>query len=111
MLSDQDAGRTGIFVEFLGRPASTPYGPARFALAAGAPLLPGVAVRHPRGRHELVIAPRIPAPPAGTAPDDAARLLTQGYTRVFEEFIRRHPDHYFWMHRRWKTRRDGSRDT
>jgi len=110
MLSDQDAGKGGIFVDFFGRPASTPYGPARFAVAAGAPLIPGVAVRHPGGRHELVIAPPVPAPPEGTQPAEAARLLTQAYTSAFEGFIRRHPDHYFWMHRRWKTRPDGTRE-
>ena len=111
MLSDQDAGRSGIFVEFFGRPASTPYGPGRFAVATGAPLIPGVAVRHPGGRHELVIAPPVPAPPEGTPSDEAARLLTQAYTAAFEGFIRDHPDHYFWMHRRWKTRPDGTRET
>jgi KDO2-lipid IV(A) lauroyltransferase len=110
MLSDQDAGRTGIFVDFFGRPASTPYGPARFALATGAALIPGVAVRHDRGRHELVVAPPVAAPPDGAPPDEAARAMTQAYTRVFEEFIRLHPDHYFWMHRRWKTRPDGTRE-
>ena len=109
MLSDQDAGRTGIFVDFFGRSASTPYGPARFAVATGAALLPGVAVRRPGGRHELVIAPPVAAP-EGVPPEEAARVLTQAYTSVFEEFIRLHPDHYFWMHRRWKTRPDGTRE-
>jgi KDO2-lipid IV(A) lauroyltransferase len=111
MLSDQDAGKRGIFVDFFGRPASTPYGPARFAVAAGAPLIPGVAVRHPRGRHELVISPPVAPACPGAPPEEAARALTQAYTRVFEDFIRRHPDHYFWMHRRWKTRPDGSRES
>lgn len=110
MLSDQDAGKRGVFVDFFGRPASTPYGPARFAAATGAPLIPGVAVRHPGGRHELVVSPPVSPVPAGTPPEDAACVLTQAYTRVFEDFIRRHPDQYFWMHRRWKTRPDGSRE-
>jgi Kdo2-lipid IVA lauroyltransferase/acyltransferase len=110
MLSDQDAGKSGIFVDFFGMPASTPYGPARFAIATGAPLVPGVAVRHPGGHHELVIAPTIAPATPGMPPEEAARLLTQAYTSVFEDFIRRHPDHYFWMHRRWKTRPDGSRE-
>lgn len=110
MLSDQDAGKGGIFVDFFGRPASTPYGPGRFAVATGAPLIPGVAVRHPGGRHELVISPPVLPAPAGTPPEEAARVLTQAYTSVFEGFIRRRPDHYFWMHRRWKTRPDGTRE-
>lgn len=104
MLSDQDAGPTGIFVDFLGLPASTPYGPGRIAARTGAPLVPGNAVRRPGGRHALVICPPVTPPPAGTAPDDAARHYTQAYTAALEQFIRRHPEQYFWMHRRWKTR-------
>lgn len=111
MLSDQDAGKGGVFVDFFGRPASTPYGPARFAVATGAPLIPGVAVRHPHGCHELVIAPPVARAPSGATTEEAARVLTQAYTSVFEDFIRRRPDHYFWMHRRWKTRPDGSRES
>jgi KDO2-lipid IV(A) lauroyltransferase len=110
MLSDQDAGKRGIFVDFLGEAASTPYGPARFAVATGAPLIPGVAVRHPGGRHELVISPPVAPALPGASPEEAARALTQAYTSVFEDHIRRRPDHYFWMHRRWKTRPDGSRE-
>ncbi len=48
--------------------------------------------------------------PRARRPTRPRGVLTQAYTRVFEDFIRRHPDHYFWMHRRWKTRPDGSRE-
>lgn len=104
MLSDQDAGSSGIFVDFLGRSASTPYGPGRIAARTGAPVLPGNAVRMPGGRHELVICPAVAPPPDGASTDDAARHYTQAYTAALEDFIRRHPEQYFWMHRRWKTR-------
>jgi KDO2-lipid IV(A) lauroyltransferase len=104
MLSDQDAGRSGVFVDFLGLPASTPYGPGRMSAGTGAPLLPGVAIRHGRGGHELVICSPVPEPDTDLPDEERARLLTQGYTSVFEDFIRRRPDLYFWMHRRWKTR-------
>lgn len=104
LLSDQDAGRSGVFVDFLGLEASTPYGPGRLALKTGAPLLPGVAVRHGRAMHELVICAPVPPPSAGASDDEAVRHYTQGYTSVFEEFIRLYPEQYFWMHRRWKTR-------
>lgn len=104
MLSDQDAGRSGVFVDFLGSPASTPYGPGRLAARTRAPLMPGMAVRCSRGRHELVICPPVSPPPDGVDDDEAVRHYTQGYTAAFEEFIRRYPEQYFWMHRRWKTR-------
>ena len=109
MLSDQDAGRSGIFVDFLGLPASTPYGPGRIAARTGAPLLPGNAVRKPGGRHSLVIRPAVPPPPPDTSPEDAARHYTQAYTSALEAFIRAHPGQYFWMHRRWKTRPEAPR--
>lgn len=103
-LSDQDAGRRGVFVEFLGRPASTPYGAGRIAESTGSPILPAMAVRRDGGHHELVVRGPVAVPPADLETDERVRLLTQGYTDVFEEFIRRYPEQYFWMHRRWKTR-------
>ncbi len=104
MLSDQDAGRTGVFVDFLGLPASTPYGPGRMAARTGASLLPGVVLRKAGGAHEMVICQPIEPPPEELPLEERTRVFTQGYTSVFEDFIRRYPDHYFWMHRRWKTR-------
>lgn len=104
MLSDQDAGPRGIFVEFLGLPASTPYGPGRFAAKTGSPLLPGMVVREERGRHRIIICPPVEVPPGDADDTEQARALTQGYTSVLEKFVRRYPDQYFWMHRRWKTR-------
>jgi len=104
MLSDQDAGSRGTFVEFFGRQASTPYGSGRFAAATGAALLPGMVVGRGRGNHEIVVCPEIEPPPDGTDSDEAARLYTQAYTREFERLVRSDPEQYFWMHKRWKTR-------
>jgi KDO2-lipid IV(A) lauroyltransferase len=107
MLSDQDAGKSGVFVDFLGLPASTPYGPGRLAARTDAPLLPGMAVRRGRARHELVVCPAVGPPPPGADDEEAVRHYTRGYTSAFEEFIRLYPEQYFWMHRRWKTRPPG----
>lgn len=107
MLSDQDAGRHGVFVEFLGKQASTPYGPGRLAARTGAPLLPGNDVRVDRGMHEIVVLPAVQAPPEGTAPEEAERMYTQAYTSALGSFVLEHPEQYFWMHRRWKTRPEG----
>jgi KDO2-lipid IV(A) lauroyltransferase len=104
MLSDQDAGRGGVFVDFLGKQASTPYGPAKMSARTGAPLIPSAVVRRGKGRHELIICPPIASVDQDLSQDEQVRALTQGYTTVFERFIRERPDHYFWMHRRWKTR-------
>ncbi len=101
MLSDQDAGRDGVMVNFLGRPASTPKGPAAFALKTGAPQICGFIIR--RGRtHRIVLEKDIGFHKTGDKEKDI-RDLTQAYTSLLEKYIIEYPDHWFWPHRRWKT--------
>lgn len=101
MLADQDAGRRGVFVPFLGRPASTFLGPARMVLHTGATLLMGVSVREPDGRLRIeVCAPIDPEDP--DAPD-AAERLTARHVAQLETWVRRYPEMWFWVHRRWKS--------
>jgi KDO2-lipid IV(A) lauroyltransferase len=102
ILGDQDAGRQGIFVEFLGRPAAVARGPATFAQRTGSPLVPTAIVRRPDGGHRVFISRPI-APLPGVDEETAVRELTRAHTARLEEIIRRHPEQYFWVHRRWKT--------
>jgi len=104
MLSDQDAGRRGVFVQFLGEPASTPRGAARLAILAGSPIIPGFTIRVGLDKHRVVI--ERPIYPPRTADEDAVRDLTQAYTGVMEDYVRRYPSAWLWTHRRWKTRPD-----
>ena len=100
MLADQDARRHGVFVPFLGVPASTPVGPARVALATGAPIVTGFVTRRADGRHELDIEP----PLVEEGRDAAAALrLTARHTDRLTAWVRKHPESWFWLHRRWKT--------
>lgn len=101
MLADQDARRAGVFVPFLGRPASTPIGPARVALATGAALLMGAAIRRADGRLDAEIEPPLAVPDPG-APDAAERLTALHVARL-EVRVRARPELWFWLHRRWKT--------
>ncbi|MEE8340464.1 MAG: hypothetical protein V3R52_00025, partial [Candidatus Neomarinimicrobiota bacterium] len=39
-----------------------------------------------------------------TASDSTVESITQSYTSLLEEYVRRYPDQYFWFHRRWKTK-------
>ena len=98
MLADQDARGHGVFVPFLGRPSSTPVGPAEIALRTGAPLIMGFGTRRPDGRHELDVLPPLAAPEAGR--DGAALALTARHTACLEGWIRRHPASWLWLHRR-----------
>ncbi len=101
MLSDQDAGSDGVVVQFLGRPASTPKGPAAFSLKTGAPLACGFIIREGL-RQRIVVEPPLQVE-LSSDKDEDIRRLTQAYTSILEKYIREHPDHWFWPHRRWKS--------
>ena len=86
---------------FFGTLASTPVGPAEIALRTGAPIVMGFGHRRADGRHELDILPPLSMPEgAGAA---AVRALTATHTAMLEDWIRRQPQMWFWLHRRWKT--------
>lgn len=101
LLADQDARRAGVFVDFLGRPASTARGPAMFAIRQGCPVVPAF-IRRDGGAHVGIIERPIYADPALEG-EEAVTALTQRFTDVLADYIRRYPEEYFWAHRRWKT--------
>jgi KDO2-lipid IV(A) lauroyltransferase len=102
ILADQDAHEHGAFVNFFGRPASTPKGPAMFALRAGCPLITGHIFRTDDGRFKIIFE-AVPRPePTGNEQLDIERY-TAAFAAILEKYTRQHPDHWFWMHRRWKT--------
>jgi len=101
-LSDQDAGRNGLVVDFLGWPASTPRGAAAFAVKTGCAVVPLLLVRESAERQRLVCGNPILAP-RDIPPDQAELQVTRDYTAFLEEWVRRRPDLYWWAHRRWKT--------
>jgi KDO2-lipid IV(A) lauroyltransferase len=103
LLADQNVRKGGVFVDFLGRPASTARGPAMFAIRNGAPLVCGFIYRERGGGHVATLEAPLYADPSL---EGEAQLvdLTQRFTDRLAEWVRRHPDEYFWAHRRWKTR-------
>lgn len=102
-LFDQDAGRDGVFAPFFGRPASTPIGPFRFARLAGCPILLGLSHREPDGRYVLEVTPPLRLSEDLPA-EEAERRLLQEANALLEAAVRRYPEQWFWMHRRWKSR-------
>jgi len=102
MLCDHDAGRKGLMIRFFGRPASSVFGPASFALRAGAPIVMGFISRDSEGRHHAEFTPLIRVR-EDIEPEEAIALTTQELADVIEDRIRRRPDHWYWVHRRWKT--------
>jgi KDO2-lipid IV(A) lauroyltransferase len=103
ILLDQDAGRGGVFVPFLGHPASTSRSLAILALKTRAPVVPVFLHRLPDGGHELVVEPAIRLATSGDLDADIFEN-TARFTAALERHVRRHPEQWFWVHRRWKTR-------
>ena len=103
IVGDQDARRSGVFVPFFGRPASTHRGPALFALRLDTPVFASAARRLPgdAARYE-VYGHRVPVRRTGDLEADVAHL-TRELAAALEAEVRRAPEQYFWFHRRWKT--------
>jgi KDO2-lipid IV(A) lauroyltransferase len=89
-----------IYVNFFQRPAATTSTLAAIALRTGAVVIPVFALPLPGGRYHFVYEAPVP-PPAEDGPD-AVREFTQRCTDVLEMHVRRHPDLWLWMHRRWR---------
>jgi len=107
LLGDQDAREQGVFVDFLGRGASTPRGPAAFAIRQGCPIVPGFIHRVPGGRHAGALEAPLYADPSLEG-EEAVVDLTQRVTDRLSAHVRKYPEEYFWAHRRWKTAPPGS---
>ena len=92
--------RDAIQVDFFNRPAATTSLVAALALRTGAPVVPLFALPLGGGRYRMIYEPPV-APPAGDGPD-VIREFTQRCTDVLEMYVRRHPELWLWMHRRWR---------
>jgi len=105
---DQNSTRgLGVFVDFFGKPASTNSGIARLALRSGAPAVPVFIVREGRSaRHRVHVLPIMYVQRSGDLESDVTRI-TQELSDVFEGMVRRHPEQWLWVHKRWKTRPPG----
>lgn len=102
MLMDQDAGRGGVFVDFLGRPSATAKGPATFALKTGAVILFMISFRE-KDLSLKVVIDKIETEHLSETNAENIKDITQRCTARLEKYIRQYPDQWFWMHRRWKT--------
>ena len=111
ILADLNSAREeGVFVDFFGLPACTTAGVATLALRTGAVVLPGYILwDEAKQIHRLCFEPALETIRTGNPKDDIV-TNTARYTKVLEAVIRRHPDQWLWIHRRWKTRPEGEKD-
>jgi KDO2-lipid IV(A) lauroyltransferase len=113
MLRDLSAGRgvavlidqhlhsaDALYVGFFRRPAATTSALAALALRTGAPVIPVFSLPLPGGRYRFIYEHPVDPPRAGTP--DAVREFTQRCTDVLEMYVRRYPELWLWMHRRWR---------
>lgn len=101
---DQDAGKKGVFVDFFGRKASTYKSIGLLAMQHNMQIVVG-GCRQYYGKFFFEIeSPRIIRPEEWADKPDPLKWITQEYTKAIEDFIRKDPTQYWWLHRRWKTR-------
>ena len=101
MIDQHMQDRSAVTIDFFNRPASTTSAIAALALRTGAPIIPVFALPLPGGRYRMVYETPV-EPPAADDPDPI-RTYTQRCTDVLEMYVRRYPDLWLWMHRRWRT--------
>jgi Kdo2-lipid IVA lauroyltransferase/acyltransferase len=99
----------GVFVNFFGIPACTASGLARIALRTDAAVVPGFTVWDEKARKYILrFDPAVELIRTG---DDQADVVanTARFTSVIEDYVRRYPEQWLWVHRRWKTRPEGEK--
>lgn len=100
---DQNFGmKGGVYVDFFDRKASTPTGPAVFAMRTGAPIVPVFTHRFKDDIHKIIIEKPFYIE---TKDNDEATIFTcmERITRMIESYVRKYPAEWGWFHRRWKT--------
>jgi KDO2-lipid IV(A) lauroyltransferase len=100
---DQNFGTGGIFVNFFGQKAATATGPVVFALRTKAALIPCFIIREENNIHRIIFEQEFNLKQENSF-DDTVSVNIQKLTEIIESYIRRYPEQWGWIHRRWKTR-------
>jgi len=108
ILFDQNTTRSeGVFAEFFGIPAATTPAIALFALRTGAAVVPGFLIwDEGLGKHRLRLDPPVDLVNTGNLDSDVLEN-TKHFNKILEGYVRKYPDQWLWIHRRWKTRPEG----
>lgn len=102
LLCDQDPGKTGILSEFFGIPTLTATGPAHLSLLCDAPIVSIMIHQEKENKYKVKIWEPIKAEKALNK-KEAIQKLTNVVNKRLEEWIRKYPKEWFWLHRRWKS--------
>jgi KDO2-lipid IV(A) lauroyltransferase len=106
---DQNTVREeGVFADFFNIPAATTPAVATFALRTGAAVIPGFLIwDETLQKHRLHFDPPLELIHTGDRTEDILQN-TRMFNKVLENYVRKDPDQWLWIHRRWKTRPEGS---
>ncbi len=103
LLMDQNTGlNRGVFVDFFNMKACANPGLAKLALQSGAPVIPVYCYRE-HSKFIIEIQAELPIIRSGNIEQDIL-LNTQIQNTAIEKIVKQHPDQWFWIHKRWKTR-------
>ena len=109
ILADQDVDSVdGVFVNFFGRPAYTPKAPVILSAATGAPLIPCFMIREKNG-HRLIVEDPMEVIDKGDK-EKTIKFNTQRWSDLIESYIKRYPEQWVWLHRRWKTKPEETKE-
>jgi len=102
--------KEGVFVDFFGVPASTTTSIAKLAVKTDAVVLPAFAVwEESKQKYVVYLEPPVEYAQGDNSPENIHRL-TQSITTVVEKYVRRYPEQWLWIHKRWNTRPKGEKD-
>ena len=101
MLGDQSGPKEAVFIDFFGRPAATHRGAAAFSLKTGAPIVMLFLIRQKDGTYDTVFE-EVSKSGMEEYTEENVIELTRRHTALLEKYIRLYPDHWLWMHKRWK---------
>ena len=106
LISDQDPSlRDGIIIDFFGQPTNAFTGAAAIARRCGVPVFPVFIHREESGHHILTVEPGIMVEKTDDRTKDVRRV-TQTINTCIEQWIRKYPEEWFWLHDRWKSLRE-----
>ncbi len=102
ILADQDAGRNGIFINFFGKLTSAPRGAFEIASKVDSVVLPVFMARQNGPHHRIFVENPIELE-KGLDGESASREGLQNFTGLLEEYIKKYPSQWLWLHKRWKS--------
>ncbi|MCX5703537.1 MAG: lysophospholipid acyltransferase family protein [Candidatus Omnitrophica bacterium] len=100
LVGDRDFTEKGIVLDFFGKPAFFPEGPAAFALKTGAVIVPGFMLRNEDDTFTLKIEKPLEVTATGSKEKDLLELVT-AYKKFFEDYIRKYPQQWYMFRRFW----------